>query len=39
MSKLEKKVSNSFLKFAQKNGDYYSKVFGLIQKSIKILSY
>ena len=33
MSKLEKKVSNSFLKFAQKNGDYYSKVFGLIQRN------
>ena len=32
MSK-EKTVKNSFKDFAQKNGDYYSKVFGLIQRN------
>ena len=32
MSKTEKKVSNSFQEFSQKNGDYYSNVFSLIQR-------
>ena len=32
MSK-EKTVKNSFKDFAQKNGNYYSKVFSLIQRN------
>ena len=32
MSK-EKIVKNSFKDFAQQNGEYYSKVFGLIQRN------